>query len=60
MGVGEMRNQLAGVIEVQRGWNVVAALVPEVGQAEQREVSEGDGGEEQDEEDRRGQRSKTS
>jgi hypothetical protein len=47
VGVGELRDELAGVIEVQRGRDVIAALVPVVRQAQQGGVAEGDGGEEQ-------------
>ena len=36
----------AGAEEVPRGGDVVAAFIPEVGQAEQREMREVDGGEE--------------
>jgi len=54
VGVGEVRDQLAGVVEVQSRGNVVAALVPEVRKVKQGEMGEGDGCEEQEEEDRRG------
>ena len=56
VGVREVRDERAGVVEVQRGGYVVAALVPEVGKVEQGEVAERDGGEEEAEEDGRGQR----
>ena len=38
MSVGKVRNQRAGAVEVQCGGDVVTALVPVVGQAEQRPV----------------------
>jgi len=50
MGVGEVRNELAGMEEVERGGDVVAALIPEVRQAQKCEVREGYGGKEQREE----------
>lgn len=52
VGVGIARNDLAGAVEVQRRGDVVAALVPVVGEAEEGEMREGDGGEEDREEDR--------
>ena len=45
--VGELRDEPAVMVEVQRGRNVVAALVPVVGQAEQGQVAERDRCEEQ-------------
>ena len=47
VGDGGLRDEGAGAEEVQRGGDVVAALVPEVGEAEEGEVREEDGGEEE-------------
>ena len=47
VGGGGLRDEGAGAEEVPRGGDVVAALVPEVGQAEQGEVGEVDGDEEE-------------
>jgi hypothetical protein len=46
VGVGKVRDEGAGMVEVQRGGDVVATFVPEVGQVEQGEMAERDGGEE--------------
>ncbi len=55
MGVGEVGNQLAGVVEVQRRGNVVAALVPVVGQMEQGQMADRHRREEQQKKERPGQ-----
>ncbi len=47
VGEGGLRNEGAGAEEVPRGGDVVASLVPEVGQAEEAEVSEVHGDEEE-------------
>ncbi len=55
VGVGVVRDDLAVAVEVEGRGDVVAALVPVVGEMEEGEVAEGHGGEEQDEEDGRGE-----
>jgi hypothetical protein len=55
MGVGELRNQPAVMVEVQRRGDVIAALVPVVGKAKQREMAERNDGEEQEPEQPGGQ-----
>jgi hypothetical protein len=54
MGVGEVRDELAGAEEVERGGDVVAAFVPEVGELEESEMAERYGKEEEGEEAVRG------
>ena len=47
VGVGIVGDQPAVVVEVQCGRDVIAALIPVVGQVEEREVAQRDGGEEE-------------
>ena len=47
VGEGGLGNERAGAEEVPRGGDVVAGLVPEVGEAEEGDVREIDGREEQ-------------
>ena len=55
MRVGEVGNQLAGMVKVQRRRNVVPTLIPEVGQPQQGQMADGNRGKEQQEQDRPGQ-----
>jgi hypothetical protein len=52
--VRELWNKPAMMVEVQRGRDVVSALIPVVGQTEQGDVAERDRGEEQQPEQPRG------
>jgi hypothetical protein len=52
VGVGEVRDQPAVVVKVQRSGDVVAAFIPKVGEAEEGEVGEDDREEEKRIEDR--------
>ena len=54
VGIGEVGNELAGVKEVERGGYVVAALIPEVGQAKKGQVADRDSCEEEQKEGRSG------
>jgi len=47
MSVGELGNERAVVKIVERSGDVVAALVPEVGEVQEGEVTKGNGGKEE-------------
>jgi len=54
--IGEVRDEPAVAIKIQRSWNVIAGFVPEVRETEKRDVRERDGGEEEREDNEVGER----
>src|SRR5580700_419278 len=59
MCVGEMRDEPAVVVEVERGGDVVAGFVPVIGKTKQRKVRERNGSEEEREENKVWERGET-